>query len=283
MQQRRLRVSLVIPAHNEESHLAACLDAVAAQSERPFEVILVDNNSTDTTADIARSYDFVRVVREPKQGLAFARDAGFNAARGDIIGRIDADTIVPSDWVETIAQLFAQQNYDAVSGSVDYYDIPLKRTVARIDLGFRQYMAHRLGADVYLFGANMAIRRTAWRAVSDELCHARQLHEDYDVALHLAGRNTYLVGFDPRLHASVSARCLDYKWRAFYQYVMASPRTYAAHGLRSQRCMYPLVTFLLTMYMPLRFLYRASDSAGRLSLRHLLDAEYLPHVSPLVD
>src|SRR5579885_2506952 len=100
MPARQLRISLVIPAHNEESHLAACLDAVAAQTVRPFEVIVVDNNSSDATAEVARSYSFVRVVREPRQGLAFARDAGFDAARGELIGRIDADTLLPPNWVE---------------------------------------------------------------------------------------------------------------------------------------------------------------------------------------
>src|SRR5687767_1835934 len=95
----RLRVSLVIPAYNEESHLRACLDAVAAQTVRPFEVIVVDNNSTDTTVAIARSYSFVAVMHESQQGIVYARNAGFNAARGDIIARIDADTHLSPNWI----------------------------------------------------------------------------------------------------------------------------------------------------------------------------------------
>ena len=280
MPARQLRISLVIPAHNEESHLAACLDAVAAQTVRPFEVIVVDNNSSDATAEVARSYSFVRVVREPRQGLAFARDAGFDAARGELIGRIDADTLLPRNWVETALRLFATENYDAVSGSVDYYDIPLKRTVARFDLYFRGRMARKLGPEVYLFGANMVIRRAAWAAVRNEMCHARQLHEDFDLAVHLAQSGRFVVRFDARLYASVSARCIDYSPRDFYTYMFANPRTYAAHGLTSQSCMYQLIIFMLALYVPLRFLYRASDIQGNLSLHSLL-APRVERSSPL--
>ena len=102
MNQIRNRVSIVIPAYNEERYLPACLDAIAAQTIKPFEVIVVDNNSSDSTAKIAAQYPFVRVVNEPRRGIGFARNAGFNAAAGDIIGRIDADTHVPASWVAKV-------------------------------------------------------------------------------------------------------------------------------------------------------------------------------------
>jgi glycosyltransferase involved in cell wall biosynthesis len=281
--QRPLRVSLVIPAYNEESHIAACLDMVAAQTVRPFEVIVVDNNSIDDTATIAELYDFVRIVREPKQGVVFARDAGFDAALGDIIGRIDVDTLLPEDWIATVQQLFATNDYNAVSGAVEYYDMPLRHFVGRIDLWFRTTIARKLGGEVYLFGANMAMRRTAWLATRGKICHARHLHEDLDLAVHLAEDRPFAVGFTPELQAGVSARAMSYSARSFSQYVFGSPRTYAAHGRRSQRCMYRLVAFLLVVYMPLRILYRVCDpNTGRISL-HALLAPATEHVSPLTE
>src|ERR1019366_8076903 len=95
MAQKHMRVSLVIPAYNEKHHIKACLDHIASQRVVPYEVIVVDNASTDKTAAIARSYDFVTLITEKRQGVVFARDTGFNLARGDIIGRIDADTLLP--------------------------------------------------------------------------------------------------------------------------------------------------------------------------------------------
>ncbi|MEJ0073689.1 MAG: glycosyltransferase family A protein [Candidatus Saccharibacteria bacterium] len=68
---RRIRISIIIPCFNEERYLARCLDSVAAQAERFFEVLVVDNNCTDGTVAIAKKYKFVRVIREKTQGRVF--------------------------------------------------------------------------------------------------------------------------------------------------------------------------------------------------------------------
>src|SRR5688572_27451257 len=88
-------VSIVIPAYNEEGQLALCLEAIARQTVKPVEVIVVDNNSTDGTVEVAGRYPFVTVLHEWRQGVVHARDCGFDAAKGDIIGRIDAETVMP--------------------------------------------------------------------------------------------------------------------------------------------------------------------------------------------
>ncbi|HEY5667999.1 MAG TPA: glycosyltransferase family A protein, partial [Candidatus Saccharimonadales bacterium] len=107
MKTTRQSVSIVIPAYNEERHLRACLQAIAKQTIQPLEVIVVDNNSTDRTAQVAREFPFVRVVSEHRQGRVFARNAGFGAAKGEILGRIDADIILPSTWVEHLQAFYA--------------------------------------------------------------------------------------------------------------------------------------------------------------------------------
>src|SRR5258708_13450803 len=94
---KALTLSLVIPAYNEERYLKACLEAVAQQTISPIEVIVVDNNSTDKTADIAQSYNFVRLVSEKKQGRGHARNKGFDLAIGDNIGRVEFDTVLSPD------------------------------------------------------------------------------------------------------------------------------------------------------------------------------------------
>jgi glycosyltransferase involved in cell wall biosynthesis len=96
---KALTVSIVIPVYNEQHHLKACLDSITEQSILPNEVIVVDNNSTDESINIARSYPFVRVVKELQQGVMWGRNAGFDAAKYDLIGRIDADTQLPDDWI----------------------------------------------------------------------------------------------------------------------------------------------------------------------------------------
>src|SRR5262245_36697630 len=95
------RLSIVIIAFNEEKHIGPCLEAIAHQTVAPDEVIVVDNNSTDRTVQIASSYPFIKVIHETEQGMIPARNTGLDAAKGDLLARIDADTRIPPQWVET--------------------------------------------------------------------------------------------------------------------------------------------------------------------------------------
>lgn len=262
MTKSKIRVSLVIPAYNEESYLALCLDAIAAQTVKPYEVLVVDNNSTDATAEIARRYPFVRLLREPRQGVAFARDRGFNAARGDVIGRLDGDTLLATDWVERTQEVFADGTVAAATGKVHYRDMLLARLASRIDLVARRYMARRLGREVALQGANMALRRSAWLAARKDLCYRPGIHEDYDIAIHV-NRAGGLVVFDERMITTLGYRLADIDYRQFRDYCLTSPRTYAQHELKSGRKMYPVVGVVLLCYLPLKLLRRAYDKSNQ--------------------
>lgn len=253
-----LKVSLVIPVYNEASQLGACLSAIAAQTAVPYEVIVVDNNSTDGTAAIAAAFGFVKLLREPKQGVVHARNRGFDAARGDIIGRIDADTLLPPDWIESARAVFADQAVDAVSGVALYYNVAAAAVFNVIDLFFRRRLSWQLKDRVFLWGANMALRRGAWQRVRPALCNRGGMHEDYDIAIHLqelGGR----VTFDERLRARVSSRRIDTNYGDFMRYVWVSPDTYAQHGIRSRWHMYSLVLVCAIGYLPARLLHRGYD------------------------
>src|SRR4051812_35670716 len=95
-------ISIIIPVYNDADHLRACLETIAAQIVPADEVIVVDNNSTDGSAAVARSFPFVRLIHEKQQGICFARNAGFNASTADIIGRIDADSRLPAHWTRHV-------------------------------------------------------------------------------------------------------------------------------------------------------------------------------------
>jgi glycosyltransferase involved in cell wall biosynthesis len=258
IQNKALRVSIVIPVYNEADHLDACLQAIAQQSSNPLEVIVVDNNSTDDTVAIVGRYSFVTLLHETRQGVVYARNRGFNAARGEIIGRIDADTLLPVNWVATLQELFRNDGVDALSGSVDYYDIALAKAVARVDLFFRLQIARGMGNEVFLYGANMAIRRSSWLRVRSSACLAGGLHEDYDLAIHAYDAGLQVV-FDKRLHATTTLRRFDMETRAFWYYVWLNPHTYALHGRKSQRHMYPAMLLLVLFYWLLKALHRGYD------------------------
>lgn len=266
-------VSIVIPVYNEAAHLAACLDAIAVQTVQPSEVIVVDNNSTDDTVTIARKYDFVTVVREKRQGVIHARNRGFNLASGEVIGRIDADTVIREDWVETVHRIFAEQSVDAVSGRANYHDMTLAPLLGMIDLKIRSYLARTLGDEVAMQGANMAIRRSVWNLVKHDVCQKGGLHEDLDLSVHVNWRG-FSVRFDPSMVASLGYRQAGSSYMKFVEYVMLSPRTYAQHGLTSQRHMYPVCALAIICFWPLKVLHRGYDKqSGKFSWSRFFSAD----------
>lgn len=281
MQSRKQRVSIVIPVYNEAAQLAACLDAISRQTVKPYEVIVVDNNSSDESADVARRYGFVRLLHEPKQGVLHARTRGFDTAHGDIIARIDADSILPGDWVAAVQAVFEDASVDAVSGAALYYNVAAAGAFNAIDLFFRRRLERKMGDRLYLWGANMALRRSAWQRVKPFLCSTGGLHEDYDIAIHLQELGAR-VTFDERLQAQVSSRRIDVSYRDFMRYVWVSPQTYARHGLSCQRHMYPIVAICAIGYLPARILHRGyAVQEGRFKWSKLFaPATAIPRVDP---
>ncbi len=266
----KARISIVIPVYNEAERLRDCLEAISRQRQPAYEVIVVDNNSTDDTAEVARDYGFVRLIAEKKQGVTHARTTGFNAAKGDIIGRIDADTLLPADWTATIQHLFQDKELAAVSGSADYYDFvwgPLANTV---DRHCRAYLAATMQDQLYLWGANMALRRNIWQRIAPELCAHPGLHEDFDLGIHIQQAG-YKVRYAEQLVAGVSSRRIDTSFSAYVKYCLVSPKTYKHHGMGVRFYMYPVLMLCWLTYMPGRLLYRAYDhESGSFSVQKLL-------------
>jgi glycosyltransferase involved in cell wall biosynthesis len=253
-----MKVSIVIPVYNEVDQLGACLEAIARQTFKPLEVLVVDNNSTDGTAGVVESYDFATLLHEPKQGVVHARTRGFDAARGDIIARIDADSLLPDDWVASVSQVFADSSVDAVSGVALYYNVACASLFNAIDLFFRRRLSWQLKDRVYLWGANMAIRRSAWQRVKPGLCERGRMHEDYDLAIHLQEAGGTVI-FDERLRVAVSSRRIDVGYLDFMRYVWVSPQTYAQHGISQRWHMYWVVLICIIGYLPARLLHRGYD------------------------
>lgn len=229
MAKKALTVSIVIPVYNEERHIAACLDSIAAQTVLPDEVIVVDNNSTDKTVAIAQSFPFVRVVSEVRQGVVYARNNGFDAASGALIGRIDADTVLPAEWVRTVKEIFMNDEIAAATGPVYFYDMPLVPVSQFLDHIVRSSLYKGTKNFPFLFGTNMAIRREDWHAVRHRVCSDKSMHEDQDLAIHLAERQRH-IAYRKELIAGASARRFDDSPKKFRRYIKMQSTTYYKHG-----------------------------------------------------
>jgi glycosyltransferase involved in cell wall biosynthesis len=229
---KSLTLTIVIPVFNEQDHIAACLQAIAAQTIAPNEVIVVDNNSTDNTLKIARQFKFVKILKEKQQGVLFAKNKGFNAAKSDLIGRIDADSLLPPRWVENVKDLLSDETYVALTGPVNYYDMPLPETNHHPDHWMRASIYNWSPKSPFLFGSNMAIRRVVWQQMVSGLCKDTYMHEDLDLAIHLY-KGGFRILYSDKLLAGASGRRYNDSPRRFYRYISMYRQTYLRHGLHS--------------------------------------------------
>ena len=116
-----MKLSIIVPAYNEEQSIADTLKGLKAQTYKDIELIVVDNNSKDRTGDIARQYTD-RVYTETTQGYIFAVIRGSKESTGELITFCDADTVYPPDWAARIVKHFLDNEIVAVYGPCGTFD-----------------------------------------------------------------------------------------------------------------------------------------------------------------
>lgn len=114
-----MRFSVIIPVYNVEDYLAECLDSVMNQSCQDFEVILIDDGSTDKSGEICDAYarqypEQIRLIHQENQGAAKTRITGLNSASGEICIFVDSDDVLRKDALEKIDEMFRKMDCDMV-------------------------------------------------------------------------------------------------------------------------------------------------------------------------
>ncbi len=160
-------ISIIVPAYNEEKLIANCLTSLKNQDfDKPYEIIVVNNNSADKTEDIALSYG-VKVITESMQSVVVARQRGVSAARADLVAGADSDCVYPPGWLKAIYRHFADPKVVAVGG-------PGKASETNPYWGYLTYIwgfalvhiVYRLtGKVIYLLASNFTFRRKAFLAL----------------------------------------------------------------------------------------------------------------------
>lgn len=203
-------ISVVIPSRNDAMFLAACLGALARQTRPADEVIVVDVDSSDATAEVARDAG-ARVVRQATLGIWPATAAGFDAASGSLLARLDADSVPAPDWLEQVEGRMSRADHPtAVTASgVFYGGTAPRRWIARhLYLGGYFAVIGAVLGHPPVFGSNYALRRDAWIVLRQVVHRDRaDVHDDLDLSWWMQPGMT--VVFEPALVVGVSARPFD--------------------------------------------------------------------------
>jgi glycosyltransferase involved in cell wall biosynthesis len=217
-------LSIVIPAYNEEKYLEDCLQSVFKQDiPVPFEVIVVDNASTDQTMAIAKKFD-AKIVFESKKGLSYARQCGLDTAQGELLVYIDADTRLSKNWIKKIIHYFdTRPDVVGVSCNFYYFDGTLIEKLGfligqNLFLPFFVSFLRFINKPDVFFGQAMALRTEALRKSGG-------INRDF--VFH--GEDTSLAN---KLHTQGKVRFL------FPLFVYCSARRYQREGLLKTLALY---------------------------------------------
>jgi glycosyltransferase involved in cell wall biosynthesis len=205
------RVSVIVCAYNEERWLPACLQSLCSQRTPPDEILVVDNASTDRTAEVASAFPGVRVICESRQGLVRARQAGLSAATGDVLLWLDADCLAPHEWVARMRARFERHpSAVAVTGPCRFYDWHWR---GRVLVGLYDWtvapaahalVQHVLRRAAILYGGNFGVRRSALDAIGGFDVSIEFHGEDTNLARRLVSRGRVVLA--PECYLYTSAR-----------------------------------------------------------------------------
>lgn len=184
-------ISVIIPAYNEEKTIEQTLNSLVSQDYKSkFEVIFVDNNSTDNTVKIAKSYTKklpLKIFHEKTQGRGAAKFCGAKHAKGEILAYLDADSQAFPNWLSVIDQSFKDKETIAITGPWEVHDLPD---------GFTKWFLHNFQEEAMLpitlylghpdlNGMNMAIRKDIYEKSGGFNIHLN-VHDDFDLAKRIS-------------------------------------------------------------------------------------------------
>ncbi len=203
------QITVVIPCRNDGDFLELCLEALSAQSHPVSRVIVVDNGSTDDSAEVARRHG-ATVVEESMVGVWPAAARGYDEAMADadIIARIDADSRPHPDWIAQLVRAFvADPGLGVLTGGAEFYGGSTLTNYLGEHwyIGGGHYWIKKWLGIPLVFGSNFAMRTRVWQRVRDQVDRTNpRIHDDLDLTIRL--RPADGVRYDPQLRMPVSAR-----------------------------------------------------------------------------
>jgi GT2 family glycosyltransferase len=191
------RISVVVCSYNGSYTIRNCFEGLLKLDYPNFEVIVVNDGSTDETATIAREYDGFRLINTENRGLSNARNIGLEAATGEIVAYIDDDAFPDQDWLKYLAATFLTTDHAGIGGPniAPPGDGPIADCVANAPGGPVHVLLSDQEAE-HIPGCNMAFRETALQAIGGFDVQFRTAGDDVDICWRLRQRG-WTLGFSP--------------------------------------------------------------------------------------
>jgi O-antigen biosynthesis protein len=189
------KVSVIVCAYNGERTMDPCLASLESLNYPNYEVIVVNDGSTDKTREIAERYSYIRLINQENQGLSAARNVGLRVATGDIIAYTDCDCMADPDWLTHLVARFLSSDFGAVGGpNLPPPDSSLVANCVAVSPGGPTHVLLDDEVAEHIPGCNMAFRREALEAIHGFDPVFRAAGDDVDLCWRLQNKG-YKIGF----------------------------------------------------------------------------------------
>jgi GT2 family glycosyltransferase len=191
------RVSVIVCSRDGAATIGDCLEGVTSLDYPDYEAIVVDDGSSDATAEIAARFPGVRLIRTPNRGLSAARNSGLEAASGELVAYLDDDARPDRHWLRYLATSFRRTRHAGIGGP--NIQPGVEGLMARAIAGGPGGPIHVLLSDTvaeHIPGCNMTFRRAALEEIGGFDPRFRVAGDDVDVCWRLQERG-WTLGFSP--------------------------------------------------------------------------------------
>lgn len=162
-----MKISYIIPCYNESKNIEACIYSIKADTSKcldltDYEIIVVNNNSTDDSEEKAINAGANVIVHEKQKGVVYARNKGAESAKFDILANIDADNNIPIGWSQVVIDNMKDETVAAISGPLKYDNVSfLLHLGTKLFYVFARIFHHIAGPTIQ--GGNYVIRKSIWQ------------------------------------------------------------------------------------------------------------------------
>lgn len=221
-----MRISIIIPVYNCEKYIKKCIDSIIEQTYRGFELIIINDGSTDNTTHLLeeyKKYNYIRIINQDNKGVSHARNNGIANAQGEYLCFIDGDDYIDKDFLFTLINENLENKYDWVlSGIYDFHENTIIKEIKykeqewdinNIDECINFYSLKLLTAPFpKLFKKNIILKNNLKFNTNISLAEDREFNYQYAQYIHKVKTISY-TGYYYRVSNpnSLSKKCYPYK------------------------------------------------------------------------